>query len=659
MSATIIACRALTNYTLVYRKDGVSLPELYLFTDIAPGLGLFANSTNYTTSSISPLKSINGKDAVEYLNSIAPQANFHDPDVGYNRLFLEWPRVAIKAEDLDGNSQSPFTKPKIYDGPITTFEFKNGSTKTIQNLAQIRSVYNFTGVTDGPSFFKKFCSGPLETTQPSSTPTEEEPTNPEQETPTATPQLLDKLPGYPKPVFLQSQYAVQGYYLDGSGYSDVAVLAIPNFGPEVAPGFNFTSGEAESQELLQNFFADARSKQKKRLIVDLRGNPGGKINLGFEVFKQLFPDLDPFGGSRYRANEAFGIMSSIFADAAENNTLKETDLELYNTIVDYAGPFNYQAIRNVNGSNFKTFDEYWGPYVNNGDNFTAIRRYNVSSQVPTTSSFCHALDIYARQQFSNPPNGYTLGANLNLTGYASEAPAPPQPFAAENIVILQDGICSSTCSIFSELMREQGHVHTIVVGGRPQTGPMQAIGGTKGAQVFNMDDIVGFSAKTLNFTEQLYGGSTREQVNKTAVGKLAATTQIYTRSSPLLPPDTPTGGTLNALDNLRMNDTQEIPLEFVYEAADCRLFNTLESIADVTKLWKLAVDAKWGDGKCVEGSTGDKTAISVADNVPFNNKNGTQSGNPPPQQFPGAASGLKTSGATMVVAALCVIVLLL
>ena len=54
---------------------------------------------------------------------------------------------------------------------------------------------------------------------------------------------------------------------------------------------------------------------------------------------------------------------------------------------------------------------------------------------------------------------------------------------------LHDGMCSSTCAIASELLKNQGAVRTIAVGGRPQEGPMQGVGGTKGAQVFSWDDI--------------------------------------------------------------------------------------------------------------------------------------------------------------------------
>ena len=50
-------------------------------------------------------------------------------------------------------------------------------------------------------------------------------------------------------------------------------------------------------------------------------------------------------------------------------------------------------------------------------------------------------------------------------------------------------MCSSTCTIVSELLKNQGGVRTIAVGGQPKAGPMQGIGGTKGAQSFSYDDV--------------------------------------------------------------------------------------------------------------------------------------------------------------------------
>ncbi|KAF2471234.1 uncharacterized protein BDR25DRAFT_313845 [Lindgomyces ingoldianus] len=604
-------------------QDYTSLPDVFLNSDLA-----MAAKFNYTPS---PIKTVNGKNATEYLNEIASQANYHDADARYNRLF---PNQARRSIGLSADEDGPFVRGE-YDGANTTFVFVNGTTKTIPNTAQIAASTNFTDVIDGPSFFKQFCQGVLDTTEE----LESMPTTTAAallnatSTSTALSKTLPRPTGYPSPVIVQSSLALQGYYLNGSGYDDVAVLAIPEFGPTLGLGTNETDPAVETQKVLRAFLADARSKGKKKLVVDLRGNGGGTIVVGFEVFKQLFPGIVPYGASRYRAHEAFEVFSAAIADFVTNATLANENPVLYETIYKNAGTFDFQNVLNVSNQPFQSFRDYYGPYTNNNDTFIAARRYN----------------------FSNPNGGYPYDG-LNLTGYLSNSETSPQPFEAENIVILQDGMCSSTCSIFSELMREQGKVQTIAIGGRPINAPMQGIGGTKGSQVLSFPSLIQLLALAVNFTQQVIGVSTAERVNATAVGNIIATEQLLIRSAHTNP-DLPIFGRVNSLDNLRMNDSSETPLEFVYEAADCKLFNTFDSWKDVTKLWKASVDAKWGKGQCVSGSMGDKSSLSIMGNQPFNLQ-GKEQGNST-QQFQGAASGTKASSFMFVIVSLSVTLFLL
>ena len=52
------------------------------------------------------------------------------------------------------------------------------------------------------------------------------------------------------------------------------------------------------------------------------------------------------------------------------------------------------------------------------------------------------------------------------------------------------------------------------------------------------------------------------------------------------------------------NADDQIPAQFVYEAADCRVFYTPEMIVDVTTMWRTVADTTWGTGasSCVAGS---------------------------------------------------------
>lgn len=469
-----------------------------------------------------------------------------------------------------------------------------------------------TQVTDGKSFFDKFCQGPPNATDSLPTPT---PSSAKNVTGTPTPSVMPIPTGYPSPLFAQSSLAFHGYYLNDSKYDDVAVLAIPSFDPqntEDPEGDPAIEGVRETQKLLREFFKKTTADGKSKLVIDLRGNGGGTISLGFEVFKQLFPTVEPYGGSRYRANYALKIYSAGLADIAANKSIEVLDDEVWESATQ--NDLLWSNIKNENGTAFKSFLDYWGPDVINNDTFVSIRRYN----------------------FSNTHGGHTLSPGFNLTGYAPE-PTPAQPFKPENIVILSDGLCGSTCAIFAELMREQGNVHTIMVGGRPKNTPAQAVGGSKGSQVLPFDTLYDLMGQTLNSTRLFYGDKVADMLNSSMIGILANPTQLLKRTAHYT--EETIAGAVNSLNNLRANDTSETPLEFIYEAADCRIFQTFESFFSPVSLWERAVDVKWGEGKCVDGSMGDESAISVVRGVPFNAKVKGNASASDPEEFTGAAVG--------------------
>lgn len=153
-----------------------------------------------------------------------------------------------------------------------------------------------------------------------------------------------------------------------------------------------------------------------------------------------------------------------------------------------------------------------------------------------------------------------------------------------------DGYCASTCTIFSELMTQQGGVKTIALGGRPQSGIIQAIGGVKGT-----NDIP--FADTFASIAEIFGASN-------------ASTQAYWQTTLLnqytaLPLYRSTDVVVNARNGYRQGDTTNTPLQFVYEPADCRILYTPAMIVDETAAWKTVADSAWGGGggnACVAGA---------------------------------------------------------
>jgi hypothetical protein len=155
------------------------------------------------------------------------------------------------------------------------------------------------------------------------------------------------------------------------------------------------------------------------------------------------------------------------------------------------------------------------------------------------------------------------------------------------------------------MMAHQAGVKTIVVGGRPITGPMQAVSGTRGARVYSAD------ALDYDF----------DFVNST-IGNATATSLLPSRRDSGM---WTTYAGFNIRDQIREGDST--PVQFKYEAADCRIYYTLSNVYNMTQLWRDAAAAAWKDSSlCVEGSTGYPTA-----------RNTTSDKNPPERtsQAPG------------------------
>jgi len=389
---------------------------------------------------------------------------------------------------------------------------------------------------------------------------------------------------------------------------------------------------------MRDFIRKSKADGKNKMIFDLRGNGGGNAILGYDTFKQVYPQASqqPFGGTRFRANDALNQAGKITQDFLARKTFAQSNQTAFTAafgqgtteddIFGFTSPFNYQHTLDGNNAVFRTWESMFGPEQRNGDAFTPTLRYNYTDGISTTYTGFSVIGF---------------GANANET-------STPQPFNAQDMVMLHDGMCSSTCAIVSELLKNQGAVRTIAIGGRPQPGPMQGVGGTKGAQVFSWDDI------QIRMQAVFFLGSPeqRAQWNDTDLGRTAFASQLFRRSAYQ---GGKIAGGVNLKDNLRMGDKSATPLEFVYEAADCRMWFTPPMISDVTQVWKGVADRMFregdglGMGMCVEGST--KAQSSVSGGGQFRGGDGkinviagspsSVEGGRAAQQFAGGAEGRK------------------
>jgi len=180
----------------------------YLTTRFLGTVLISTSKVDSTTSlaNASEVATINGLKASQYIEQWANTVSINqDIDANYNNMFASAVSQASGAGPgfFFANGRTRY----LYPGPNTTFTYSDGTTRTDENIAQIKG--DFAGVIDGPSFYQKFC-------------TVAEPVNRAAFQPTVE-AAAESIPGYPKPIIATSELEMTGYYLEGVGNEDVAV----------------------------------------------------------------------------------------------------------------------------------------------------------------------------------------------------------------------------------------------------------------------------------------------------------------------------------------------------------------------------------------------------------------------------------------------------
>lgn len=130
------------------------------------------------------------------------------------------------------------------------------------------------------------------------------------------------------------------------------------------------------------------------------------------------------------------------------------------------------------------------------------------------------------------------------------------------------------------MMHHQAGVQTVVAGGLPSNGPMQTPSGSRGAQAYSFDNINTDIAIA--------------KENNASAGNFLPERQVDVFIS---------YASFNIRDQVRKGEST--PLQFVYEAANCRIFYTKDTVYNYGNLWRYAANAIWTKPElCVQGSTG-------------------------------------------------------
>ena len=185
-------------------------------------------------------------------------------------------------------------------------------------------------------------------------------------------------------------------------------------------------------------------------------NGGGIFFLAYDLFAQLFPTIGPYGLTNLRATPIFDAAGQIITARYSDDTSLNFDQDLTGHLMDYIYVFNVRMDLTPGLTEFASWPEFPGPREIHGDNFTSAMRFNLSDPMETAEIW---------------------GDN---TGHLDDLNSM-QVFDPVNITLILDGYCGSTCALFAEFMKTQVGIRTIAFGGRSQHGPMQGVGGTKGA----------------------------------------------------------------------------------------------------------------------------------------------------------------------------------
>uniref|UniRef100_A0A8H7N2W7 Tail specific protease domain-containing protein n=1 Tax=Bionectria ochroleuca TaxID=29856 RepID=A0A8H7N2W7_BIOOC len=560
-------------------SDGQELPQVYAYSDILNKV-----------DSPSPIVEIGGESVFTYLRSyIARTAaiGVNDPHAEWNRLMFS-PAFSFGQTGVSNQKTSYFDyfqSTLVYNGPVLKGRFANQTEFTWAYTAGSELNLTDFGLLSGSDIYKKFILNPasnqtthslreVSTLEPSiskTAPSLGDPPSMERRSSSASSIAL-KVPfdSYPAdPVVMQQNFTeggtVSGYFLTDQS---TGVLSLPTFAMDKPVSFS---------DAVSSFIKKAKEAGMKKIVIDLSGNGGGNVLLGYDVFKQFFPAIEPRLAWRTRASPSLNTIGSLMTRISGDDGSvfpEELILSAWHKSAIFAA-INAEFTLDTNYTKWASWNEFYGPHQIYGDNFTTPGFYNLSS-VPFTATF-----------------------GRPITGYGDLSTDLQQPWAAEDIILLQDGYCGSTCSLFSNIMKNDAGVKSVVVGGIPQYGPMQGVCGTRGSNVLKWSDL----GTAIDIIKQNISSSQNDYRSVLQDLELTDGDLNGLPTSPSLTPWKNAQGAINALDEINLFNT-DVPRQFVYEAADCRLFYTADMIQDITQLWRTAGSFAMGNTSiCVPDST--------------------------------------------------------
>ncbi|KAF6790681.1 peptidase S41 family protein [Colletotrichum sojae] len=373
------------------------------------------------------------------------------------------------------------------------------------------------------------------------------------------------LDGYPEPDFVHRDRYVSGYLLPGDAFADTAVLAVNSFISQ--------NGSRRASSLLDDptefirvntqLVEASRRQRRTKLIIDLQGNGGGLVANAMSLYATIFPrgGDEAHMNMRVRAHAMLDWIGSA-AEAAG------ADLR------DHPYPFGFLGFIDENLRNFTTWESFYGPEKlgGRGEEYTNVVQ-------PREVAF--AAD--------GVPGIFRI----------------PEPwFRPEDTVIVTDGHCASACAYVVGMMARELGVQVVAMGGRPIDAPMQAIGGTKGGPVVQLGPYQSIWPFLTGLTVP------PEEIDMTP---------FVDPNPPLAGPPT-SSWAVNSANVYLDDDLDGTPVQFRYEAANCKLYYTWDTLRNMTRLWEAVSRVKWDGARCVKGSTTNEDGTMGNSTVGYSDK---------------------------------------
>ncbi|KAF1986366.1 hypothetical protein K402DRAFT_431331 [Aulographum hederae CBS 113979] len=554
-------------------RDGKEVPEIYVTADIL---------SNTTASSIppSPVAKINNLPVVKFLEDLSTSARYHDPDAAFNAQLFSPTNHHVYSFF---NTLLPVWPSQRSHVHYSALEFENGTRVYLTNWAALQG--DWSGVENGRDYARKFCvDGGFPRGRGSP--------------PYYGPRELQ-----PSPFIESAGREFGGYFISAtttsssseekrekepndmpnsdtwnrrSNNNDLAILRLNTF--------KISDGEAFNKAT-RLFLAEARRRRSTHLLIDLRSNNGGHSEYADDLlWNVLFPGSHTNLVRRLPAHAAYEQRVRLAGEEWAGRDRDDVERE---RVRSHREIYAWPIMTRPDGRGFESFDEYYGPYeMYRGANFTAAADQDTSR--------VHDAD-----------GRVSKGGGVDRTAEDLRDVERGPLFEAENIVMLTDGICSSACALFASSLHHTKSIRSIVLGGRlTPTGPMQALGGVKAGPVTLLSHLH-------SLARHAYSTSSRSPQDAPALQNSALA--AFVNASTVLHKSSV--GRLNVANFYRGEGLREMPLQFLYEAADCRVWYTGEMVRGVEETWRGVAEAAWGrggEGRCVEGSVAGPGSVSAA-----------------------------------------------